>query len=112
MPSRLIKTKADHRKLRAVMNANKKALTMTPNAGALTAGTVGSAYSVTFAAANNVGAVTYDRLSGVFPAGLVLNAKTGVLSGTPTAAGTSNFNVRATDEYGNTINQSYSIVVS
>lgn len=49
-------------------------------------GTVGSAYTYTFVA-NGTPAPTYSVFSGTLPAGLVLNAVTGVLSGTPTGAG-------------------------
>ena len=49
-------------------------------------GTVGSAYTYTFVA-NGTPAPTYSVFSGTLPAGLSLNAATGVLSGTPTGAG-------------------------
>ncbi|GAB7193320.1 hypothetical protein NUM3379_40290 [Kineococcus sp. NUM-3379] len=54
----------------------------------------GRAYSHTFTA-SGTSAVTWSLASGVLPAGLVLNGATGVLSGTPTTAGTSAFSVRA-----------------
>ncbi|QDW29958.1 family 16 glycosylhydrolase [Arthrobacter sp. KBS0702] len=58
--------------------------------------TVGTAYSYTFAASGNP-APTFSVASGSLPAGLSLNAGTGVLSGTPTSAGSSTFTVAATN---------------
>lgn len=61
------------------------------------AGTVGVAYSQSIAGANGGTApYTYALASGAFPAGITLQSN-GTLSGTPTAAGTFNFAVRATD---------------
>ena len=51
-----------------------------------TAGTVGTAYSYTYVATGNP-APTFAVATGTLPAGLSLNATTGVLSGTPTTAG-------------------------
>jgi hypothetical protein len=62
----------------------------------LTPGTVGSAYSLTFAATGGTTPYTWSVSAGTLPAGLTLSSA-GVLSGTPTAAGTSNFTVEATD---------------
>ncbi|STQ98598.1 putative Ig domain-containing protein [Janthinobacterium lividum] len=61
------------------------------------AAAVGSAYSQSVTAANGTGPYTYAISAGTLPAGLTLNAATGVLSGTPTAGGVFNFTVRATD---------------
>jgi hypothetical protein len=58
--------------------------------------TVGAAYSYTFAASGNP-APTFRVNSGALPAGLSLNTTTGVLSGTPTAAGPATFTVAATN---------------
>ncbi|WP_186466985.1 putative Ig domain-containing protein [Arthrobacter sp. UKPF54-2] len=58
--------------------------------------TVGSPYSYTFAASGNP-APTFNVASGSLPAGLALNSASGVLSGTPTAAGSSTFTVAATN---------------
>ncbi|WP_456508844.1 putative Ig domain-containing protein [Arthrobacter sp. TE12232] len=60
------------------------------------AATVGTAYSYTFAASGNP-APTFRVSSGALPAGLSLNTTTGVLSGTPTAAGPATFTVTATN---------------
>ncbi|MDN2702139.1 putative Ig domain-containing protein [Janthinobacterium sp. SUN100] len=61
------------------------------------AATVGAAYSQSVTAANGFAPYGYAISSGTLPAGLTLNASTGLLSGTPTAGGTFNFTVRATD---------------
>ncbi|MBL0225460.1 MAG: putative Ig domain-containing protein [Geobacteraceae bacterium] len=52
--------------------------------------------SVTFAATGGNGIYTWTKTSGTLPAGTVLSTA-GVLSGTPTAAGTFTFDVTATD---------------
>ena len=59
--------------------------------------TLGTAYSQTLAAGGGMGPYTYAVTSGTLPAGISLNGSTGVLSGTPTALGSSTFTVRATD---------------
>jgi hypothetical protein len=56
--------------------------------------TVGAAYTYTFAASGDP-APTFSVASGALPAGLSLNTTTGVLSGTPTAAGAATFTVAA-----------------
>ncbi len=58
--------------------------------------TVGTAYTYTFAASGNP-APTFRVASGTLPAGMSLNTTTGVLSGTPTAAGPATFTVTATN---------------
>jgi len=59
-------------------------------------GAVGSPYSLQFTAAGSP-PFTWSVLGGAFPAGLSLNASTGLLSGTPTSAGSSNFTLQLTD---------------
>jgi len=59
-----------------------------------TTGTVGTAYTYTFAA-TGAPAPTFAVATGTLPAGLTLNATSGVLSGTPTTAGPSTFTVSA-----------------
>ncbi len=58
--------------------------------------TAGTAYSQTISASGGAAPYSFAVVSGTLPAGLALSAA-GVLSGTPTAAGPSNFTVRATD---------------
>lgn len=61
----------------------------------LPGGTNGVAYNQTLAS-NGGSAVTWSLSTGTLPAGLTLNAATGAITGTPSAAGTSNFTVKAT----------------
>ena len=82
------------------------AQTMTPAPGALAnQGTMGLAYTQTFVATIappfNTGLVSYAITAGSVPiaGGLTLNAATGNLSGTPTAAGAFAFDITATLDY-------------
>src|SRR5204863_238363 len=68
-------------------------------ASPLPAGTVGTAYSQTLAVAGGTAPFTWSVSAGALPAGLNLNAA-GVLNGTPTTAGTSNFTVKVSDSVG------------
>ena len=63
-------------------------------------GTVGTAYSQTITASGGATAYTFAVASGTLPAGLTLNASTGVVSGTPTTQISSNVTLRATDANG------------
>jgi hypothetical protein len=67
---------------------------------ALPRGMVGTAYSRTLAARAGAAPYTWSLRSGSLPAGLSLVASTGVVSGTPTATGTSSFTIRVTDDQG------------
>ncbi|MCC6389561.1 MAG: putative Ig domain-containing protein [Bryobacterales bacterium] len=64
----------------------------------LPSGTAGQAYlPVTLAAVGGTQPYTWSILVGQLPAGLALNPATGVISGTPTTPGTSNFTAQVTD---------------
>jgi len=63
----------------------------------LPAGAVTSSYAATLQSSGGTPAVTWSVTVGALPAGLTLNAATGAITGTPAAAGTSNFTVQASD---------------
>jgi Putative Ig domain len=60
-------------------------------------GVQGTAYTTTLAATGGTTPYSWSISSGSLPAGLTLAAPTGVISGTPTATGTSSFTVKVTD---------------
>lgn len=72
---------------------------------------IASAYSQTITAANGTAPYTYTVTAGALPAGLSLNTTTGVLSGTPTAGGTFNFTIMATDANSFTASRGYSVTI-
>lgn len=74
-------------------------------------GTVGVPYSQTFTGSGGTAPYTFGVTAGALPAGLSLSA-TGVLSGTPTTAGTSNFTIRATDANGCFVERAYSMAIA
>ncbi len=74
----------------------------------LASGVVGTPYSVTLSASGGTGAYTYS-VSGTLPAGLSLT--NGIISGTPTTAGSSSFTITATDAAGCSGSISYTVVV-
>lgn len=64
----------------------------------LPAATVGTAYRAQLSASGGVGSAdTWSLSSGALPVGLSLDPATGLITGTPTAAGTTTFTVQATD---------------
>ena len=74
-------------------------------------GVVGTAYIDTLTAAGGTAPYTWSVSAGTLPAGITLNASTGVLAGTPTAGGTANFTIKVTDAAGQTATFATSIVV-
>ncbi|PKE29589.1 autotransporter domain-containing protein [Rahnella sp. AA] len=79
------------------LNVTATTLAFTPASGALPEGRAGTAYRQTFGTSGGTAPYQY-RISGVLPAGLALAGDT--LSGTPAAAGNSNFTLTATDASG------------
>jgi len=65
--------------------------------GALAGATLDVAYSQSLAATGGSAPYHWSVTSGTLPVGLALNASSGLISGTPAAAGTSSFTVQVTD---------------
>lgn len=75
-------------------------------------GTQNTAYSTTLTASGGTTPYTWTLVSGSLPVGLTLAASTGVISGTPTATGTSNFTVQVSDASSQTASQALSITIT
>ncbi|TAK33725.1 MAG: hypothetical protein EPO21_12010 [Chloroflexota bacterium] len=97
-------------------NARQLSINITPSLAVTTAslpnGQVGRAYRQTLAATGGTTPYTWSLSDGELPDGLTLNASAGVISGTPTTAGTSNFTVMVTDSTGGTATRALSITVA
>jgi FtsP/CotA-like multicopper oxidase with cupredoxin domain len=79
---------------------------------ALPGGNVGNAYNQTLAATGGTLPYTWSVSVGTLPAGLTLNAGTGVISGIPTAIVTSNFTVTVSDAAARTATKALSIAIA
>jgi hypothetical protein len=96
---------------------NTKALAITINStfyittSTLAFGTTGTTYSQTLTATGGKTPYTWSLTSGSLPAGLSLNSTTGVISGTPTATGSSTFTVQVKDDNNATATKSFSITI-
>ncbi|MGU3603802.1 putative Ig domain-containing protein [Methylobacterium brachiatum] len=82
-------------------------------AGQAGPGTVGSAYSAQFTASGGLGPYGYQLVGAALPAGLSLDATSGLIAGTPTtAAAGGTMQIRVTDAKGRTVSSaSFSIDV-
>lgn len=99
----------------------QKSLTLTINAApsplsitttSLPDGIVGQPYSQLLEAAGGSGARTWTIAAGTLPQNLNLDPTTGVISGTPNAAGPSSFTVRVADTGGQEATRDLSILIS
>jgi len=86
-------------------------LAMSPAAGALTKGTVGTAYSQTVSPSQGTAPYSFS-VSGSLPTGLSFNTTTGTISGTPTASGSFSFTITATDAHGASGTAAYTLDVA
>ena len=73
----------------------QSSLSITTNS--LPSGTVNNPYSATLAATGGLPPYTWSVIQGSLPAGLTLDANSGVISRTPTAPGTFNFTMQVSD---------------
>jgi hypothetical protein len=85
--------------------------TLTITTTSLLGGTLGVAYSSSLTSGGGVSPYTWSITSGLLPNGLALNSSTGFITGTPTAIGTFNFTVKASDSNNGIASRNLSIVV-
>jgi LPXTG-motif cell wall-anchored protein len=85
---------------------------MTLSADTLTDARVSEAYSGQITADGGTSPYTYSVATGALPDGIVLDAASGSLTGTPTDEGTFTFEILAADQYGNSTTASYTLDVA
>lgn len=86
--------------------------TILVNPATVPGATVAVAYNQTLSASGGTAPYSFAVTAGALPAGLSLNTATGALTGTPTAAGTFNFTVTATDANSFTGSRAYTLAVA
>ena len=78
----------------------------------LAGGVTGTAYSETITADGGTGPYTFAVIGGALPTSTSLNTSTGVISGTPTVAGTYNFTIQVTDANALTGSFAFRIIIA
>ncbi|MCM3921831.1 putative Ig domain-containing protein [Frankia sp. AiPs1] len=76
------------------------------------AGEVGVTYSSQLTVSGGTSPFVWSVSAGALPAGVTLNSSTGLLSGTPTAAGTASFTVRVVDAFSQAVTKTVSLVIA
>lgn len=94
-----------------LLSINVSPAPVTITTASLPDGQVGTAYSATLAASGGTGGFTWTLESGALPAGLTL-AASGAITGTPTASGTANIVVRATDGASSSATRALAITIN
>lgn len=94
----------------AVADVGCPVITLSPTT--LPNGFLGSPYNQIIMASGGTAPYTYSVSSGALPDGLSLNSVTGLISGTPTAQGTFNFTITATDFNACTGSRNYSVTIN
>lgn len=79
--------------------------------GSFPPATIGTAYSTAEGVSGGQSPFTFAITAGSLPVGLTLDTSDGIISGTPSAVGTSVFTITITDANGNTGSQAFSIEV-
>ncbi|MBX7222264.1 MAG: putative Ig domain-containing protein [Blastocatellia bacterium] len=92
--------------------SNEPCPTLAINPPTIDNGAVSIPYSQLISASQGNGPYTYQVSSGILPAGLLLDATTGLLSGVPSQDGSFTFTVRATDARGCNNSQVYSLMIA
>ncbi|MFC4531525.1 DUF7507 domain-containing protein [Sphaerisporangium dianthi] len=97
--------------------ASLRSTAVTPNANPLLtfppppSGQVGIAYSVPLTMTGGTAPIAWSVSAGSLPPGVTLNPSTGLLSGTPTAAGSYSFTVRIVDAAGQSDTRAATVVI-
>lgn len=92
-------------------NSAKRSPLQIATSSPLPAAEVGASYQAAFSATGGSSPYTWQIASGQIPAGLTLDSSSGVLSGTPTKAGTFSFTVQLQDSGGQSAKGSFSQAV-
>ncbi|MEP7341448.1 MAG: putative Ig domain-containing protein, partial [Acidobacteriota bacterium] len=74
-------------------------------------GHTGQGYGQTFTASGGAGPYSFAVSAGALPSGFMLGSSSGVLAGFPTASGTFNFTIKATDASGCFGTRAYSVTI-